>query len=71
MIWITSIVQLVLVNLVEGLGRYTDISITNCNTVYITSCRLTTRGFTIDAELSILLKNTSMFLVRAHALSVL
>ena len=27
-------------------GRYTDISITNCNTVFTTSCRLTTRGFT-------------------------
>ena len=27
-------------------GRYTDITITNSNTVYTTSCRLTTRGFT-------------------------
>ena len=40
-------VELVLVDLVESLVFFlagTDISITNCNTVYTTSCRLTTRG---------------------------
>ena len=39
-------------------GRYTNIIITNCNTVYTTSCKLITRGL-LDAEL--LLKDISIF----------
>ena len=47
-------------------GRYTDISI-NCNTVYTTSCRLTTRGFTRCWATTT--ERHFMFLVWEHALS--
>ena len=43
-------------SLLSSRPRYTDISISNCNTVYTTSCGLTTTGFT-----ELLLKDTPCF----------
>ena len=47
--------------------RYTDISITNRNTVYTTSCRLTTRGF---SRCQATTERHFHVFVRAHVLSL-
>ena len=71
-ICVSSLIQLVLVDLVESLvfflaGTLTSVSLTVTQFTLLAVDSLL-QAF-VDAEL--LLKDTSMFLVRAHALSVL
>ena len=71
-ICISSLIQLVLVNLVESLvfflaGTLTSVSLTVTQFTLLAVDSLLEA--LLDAEL--LLKDTSMFLVRAHALSIL
>ena len=51
--------------------RYTDISITNCNTVYSTRCNSLLEALLVSELLLKGVKDTSIVLVRVHTISVL